>query len=298
MALSRKEKDQKIYLAGKIFTPATPIISKELFSGRNDQIIMIIDAINTPGQHPIIYGERGVGKTSLANVISDILASQGEHVISIRINCDNTDDFSSIWEKVLGEITSTTTLNKPGFVSNIHQETESFTNDILRDDKGKIIITPNLVRKKLSIIGEGRVLICILDEFDRIENDEAKQLISDTIKSLSDFSSPVTLFLVGVAESIGDLVSKHESIERSLVQVRMPRMSIQEVRDIITTGVSKLEMGIEDNEVVWALLLCYCPIFSLNLLCPPLRLSPLAFLPIRQRDLYLWGYRPLLPMPG
>jgi len=56
--------------AGLVFTPNTPIDQRALFAGRGDQIRRIIDAVNQAGQHAILFGERGVGKTSLANVIS------------------------------------------------------------------------------------------------------------------------------------------------------------------------------------------------------------------------------------
>ena len=55
--------------AGKVFTPAVPVSERELFSGRIDQLRRVFDAINQHGQHAIIFGERGVGKTSLANII-------------------------------------------------------------------------------------------------------------------------------------------------------------------------------------------------------------------------------------
>jgi Holliday junction resolvasome RuvABC ATP-dependent DNA helicase subunit len=37
-----------------------------------------MDAINQQGQHVLIYGERGVGKTSLANVLSGFLKTMGQ----------------------------------------------------------------------------------------------------------------------------------------------------------------------------------------------------------------------------
>ena len=47
-----------------------------------------MDAANQAGQHAIIYGERGVGKTSLANVISHFLQPfTSETIISARVNC-------------------------------------------------------------------------------------------------------------------------------------------------------------------------------------------------------------------
>src|ERR1017187_1498602 len=55
--------------AGKVLQPRTPITNRELFAGRWSQLTTVADAVAQPGLHVAIYGERGVGKTSLANVV-------------------------------------------------------------------------------------------------------------------------------------------------------------------------------------------------------------------------------------
>ena len=88
-----------------MFTPAIPISEDDLFAGRADQVDKAIDAINQRGQHAVVYGERGVGKTSLANVLSSRLVSHsGAQAIAPRVNCDATDNFSSLWHKVLAKV--------------------------------------------------------------------------------------------------------------------------------------------------------------------------------------------------
>ena len=53
----------------EVFTPSAPIDSMALFRGRSTQIQMLVEAVSQIGQHAIVYGERGVGKTSMANVL-------------------------------------------------------------------------------------------------------------------------------------------------------------------------------------------------------------------------------------
>jgi len=84
------------------FSPASAISRKDFFRGRNAALRRIIDAVNQAGQHVIIYGERGVGKTSLANVIADFLRPlSSEQIASHRINCFRESSFDSIWRKFL-----------------------------------------------------------------------------------------------------------------------------------------------------------------------------------------------------
>jgi Holliday junction resolvasome RuvABC ATP-dependent DNA helicase subunit len=66
---------------GSVFSPAAPIREKDVFAGRRDQLRMVIDAINQQGQHALIYGERGVGKTALANVVAAFLKSMGQSAL-------------------------------------------------------------------------------------------------------------------------------------------------------------------------------------------------------------------------
>ena len=71
--------------------------------------------------------------------------------------------------------------------------------------------------------------------------------MADTIKNLSDFSVDATILLIGVADSVDELVSEHQSIERALVQVPLPRMSNNEIGEIITKGIKGLGMAITDD---------------------------------------------------
>ncbi len=78
-----------------LFTPASPINEKSLFADRPVQVRKVLDTISQRGQHAIIYGERGVGKTSLANVLSDFLSGLGRTVVAPRVavaSCDNYAD--------------------------------------------------------------------------------------------------------------------------------------------------------------------------------------------------------------
>jgi hypothetical protein len=53
------------------------------------------------------------------------------------------------------------------------------------------------------------------------------------------------LVIVGVADSLEQLIEEHASVERALVQIRMPRMSEAELLNIIDTGVKRCELTID-----------------------------------------------------
>ena len=90
--------------------------------------------------------------------------------------------------------------------------------------------------------------VIVLDEFDRLPSGEKiTRLIADTIKSLSDYDVSATIIVVGVGDSVSELVKGHESVVRHVIEVPMPRMSRQEQSDIITTRIPELDLTIDEG---------------------------------------------------
>jgi Cdc6-like AAA superfamily ATPase len=232
--------------AGKVFTPASPVSEESLFAGRIEQLHRVIDAVNQRGQHAIVFGERGVGKTSLSFIISTKLSRPGADLLTPRINCDSTDTYTTIWRKVFSEIDLIRERPAIGFQMSIFQESSKAA-DVLPDPCG-----PDDVRRLLTILSDSATVIVVLDEFDRITDEKVRRAMADTIKVLSDNSVPATLVLVGVADSVDALIVEHQSIERALVQIVMPRMSQPELRQIIEKGLSRLGME-PDHEAAHAI---------------------------------------------
>lgn len=214
------------------FSPGAPINDEDLFAGRDAQIHDMVDAVLQRGHHAILYGERGVGKSSLANTFAVRLNSTTRTSSTIPVVCDPSDDFSSIWRKVFRRLTGET--QSGGVQENV---SSAYQGAIYPDD----------VLVELEGFNLNTIPIVILDEFDKIQDENAKMLIANTIKALSDRSVRTTVIIVGVADSVSDLLRGHESIGRSLRQIPMPRMSRGELRQIITDRLPRHGMTIADD---------------------------------------------------
>lgn len=242
------ERIRKQIEVNKIFTPTTPVDESSLFSGRQQQLGRVVEAVAQKGQHVVIYGERGVGKTSLSNVLGQLLSGQSSVVIAPRATADSGDTFSSLWRKVFAEITITNNKQTIGFTAE-----KLFSQQTLSDQiQGEI--TPDTVRRVLAQVGTQSLLIPIIDEFDRLDI-SVTTAIADTVKMLSDHAVPATIVLVGVADSVDQLIKEHASVERALVQVPMPRMSGQEIRGIIVNGLARLGMTATEDALEHVVLL-------------------------------------------
>ena len=237
--MTQEEQRKKFYEAAKAFTPSAPVDDFDLFAGRTMQVSQVLNAVAQKGQHVVIYGERGVGKTSLANVLKHILSrySKNESCV-VKVNCEGKSTPSSIWRTALREIPTFQERPPAGF-SGKKDAQKIDLNALIPDD-----VSADDVRHVLrKLPGEP---VIIFDEVDRITSKRTITALSDTVKSLSDNAVPTTLILVGVADSVGDLIAEHASIERALVQVLMPRMSPTELREVVFKGLKKVGMTISE----------------------------------------------------
>ena len=85
-----------------IFTPHKPITDERFFRGRLEEMKQLLSTLNTPGEHALLYGDRGVGKSSLANIAAQNLVKLTEQKLIIK-RCDSSDNFLSIIEPALIE---------------------------------------------------------------------------------------------------------------------------------------------------------------------------------------------------
>ena len=76
--------EKKIEKSGvrKVFTPHAPVQIQELLFGRSGTVKQIINQISNPGAYPILYGDRGVGKTSLASIVEIVIRHTKESGIN------------------------------------------------------------------------------------------------------------------------------------------------------------------------------------------------------------------------
>jgi Cdc6-like AAA superfamily ATPase len=218
---------QKFRLIAEVntsFTPGAPIDSKDLFAGRKKQRDRVLGTVFQKGQHAIVFGERGVGKTSLANTLFDFLVFMGKFKYQrARVNCSEGTEFGDIWRSVFKQLTY-----EPDADTTITLEGE------LPDNP-----SPENVKETFQLLNSPSIVV--IDELDRLGNPDMQTQMADTIKTLSDNAIDTTLILVGVADTIDQLIVEHESIQRALVQVPMQRMSKIELLEIIDKGLSKCE---------------------------------------------------------
>ncbi len=207
-----------------VFSPHSPIDEETLFAGRTDILFDIIDVVFQKGCHAIIYGERGVGKTSFANILRDKIFNRSKTVKVVKRSCTTSHDFRLIWRHVFDD-----------FQLNGAQSSDYITDETNAYDIFKIfdLLPPN------------QRPVIIIDEFDRIQDEQTFIKMADTIKYLADYGSRATIIIVGVGESVHELFGGHPSIHRNIRQRQMPKMNKEELASLIRKRLPLLGMDLE-----------------------------------------------------
>lgn len=223
------------------FNPSGPVADTEFFAGRIGQLARVLGAVRQQGQHVILYGERGVGKTSLAGLVHEFWNQYYRDtpgIFSARYNCEPIDRFGTIWASI-AEIISDT-FEKRGEPVPVGENWKALFDEIKNGSA-----TPHLVRRLLDLTKKSFVIV--IDEFDQIKDANTIAQFASTLKGLSDYLAQTTLIIVGVADTIDELIENHQSVDRALVQVKLPLMSTEELEHIIGHGYSRagLEAGAE-----------------------------------------------------
>lgn len=77
-----------------LFSPGAPIRVEAELSGRLEQSAKLRRIVLSPGEHALVYGERGVGKTSIANSFYGSLNSPTRPVLPVLVNCGSSNSRS------------------------------------------------------------------------------------------------------------------------------------------------------------------------------------------------------------
>lgn len=217
-----------------------PIDEEQMFAGRSSEVTKMLRTVFERARHVVLFGERGVGKTSLSNIFWKRYGKTLQSFVVARVQCGPQDDFTSIWVRALEELKATATAKGKDEYVNI--------------DIDFISITPSQIRRELQKINPNALPIIILDEYDKIIDESAKTLTANLIKELYDFAVHTTVIIVGVAENISELVDDHASINRALVDVPLGRMSEAELREIIEQRLRQTRMRFS-ADAIWTIII-------------------------------------------
>ena len=209
------------------YTPAQPITDPWMFAGRTELLGRLIKAVEDQRLHAIVYGVRGIGKTSLLHVLAT-MAREARYQVSY-VTCGGSATFSEMFRAVAADIPLL-----------YHSD---FGPTSAEGEKGGTLagllpsgeISPRTASEMCSKVTGTRVLV-VLDEFDRAQSADFGKDVAEFIKNLSDRAARIQLVVAGVAENLEGLMQSNGIVQRNVVAVQVPRMSTEEVEQLVHNG--------------------------------------------------------------
>lgn len=240
------------------FTPSQPVADRRLFAGRETVLKTIIRAIEDQRLHVVLYGERGIGKTSLMHVLTQA-ATEARYIV-VYTSCGANSNFDETFRAAAAEIPL---LFHSGFSPTAAEaEKGASLADLLPNEP----LTPRKFGDLCARLTGTRVLI-ILDEFDRAESAAFRRDIAEVIKNLSDRLGRVQLVLAGVAADLTELVEHIPSIRRNIFALRVPKMSEAEVLQIIANGEREADLKFDPQASAFVVEVARGSPYIANLIC-------------------------------
>ena len=180
----------------QVFRPGSTVINRQFLFGREQEILDLKNILIQPGEHPIIIGERGVGKTSLAKIVlKELELEYSDRTCSTENNTYNRV-FRDLLQKTGYDFNIKEEVNKTGDKANLKgginilsgglEESEERT---IRKELNGNDLTPWDVFEMLKSFNKKIALV--LDEYDAIhEMTNEKQFRSETFcKRVTSFKS-------------------------------------------------------------------------------------------------------------
>ncbi len=223
----RREITQARFAIMNMFTPTQPVTDRASFAGRLGMLGKLISSIEGQRSHVVLYGERGIGKTSLLHVLTDV-ARESSYIVSYA-TCGVSSDFSETFRAVLEDVPL---LFHRGVAPNAG-EAESGGSLAERLPAGKFG-----ARELADLCSEivGTRVIIILDEYDRLTDSSFRQAVAELMKNLSDRAARVQIVIAGVAPDLQELLGYAPSIRRNIIGLPMPRLQESEIQEMIAIG--------------------------------------------------------------
>jgi uncharacterized protein len=235
--------------------PAQPIDTPELLQGRDQILRELGRTLHSPGMHVFIYGERGVGKTSIALTAAKTFGKAD----APYVGCDENTTFQGLVADLCHELLEQKHLKSGKEISGtaginigvFKAEGKFGGQNVLHvpDNIASVNQAASLIIECTEKRGVGEHAI-VIDELDRIKDHSVKSQFAELIKLLHDKRPPLRFVMCGIGKTLDEIIGSHLSASRPITGFELPAISFDARWRIITNAAEKLGMQVPQEFLV------------------------------------------------
>jgi hypothetical protein len=234
-------------------TPAQAISSPEHLKGRAQNLRQIDRAFNSAGKHIFIYGDRGVGKTSLAQTAAFL--HQSADAEPILLTCGAAPFLTTVRDAVRQALPLGGRIKQKKTEHRVKASVGGFGYDWAANiSNGDVppIETVNDAIQLLKYVGEAHSAepVIIFDEFDQMVDNEQRKCCAEVIKQVSDQNLNVRFIFCGIGNSLENLIGVHLSTGRYLSPIHLERLTHDARWEIINAAANALGVKVSHGHLV------------------------------------------------
>jgi hypothetical protein len=241
-------------MLGKVVSASRPIQSVEKLMGREKSLAEIEKALYAPGRHIFVFGDRGVGKSSLAATAAHLY--QSSDATPIFVSGSKDDTFKTIVANIVYQALGRT---RTSIVKTT--KTAGFEWRGLKIGASSEVSWPDIAAQIRSVGDAAELLkevaqfhserpIVVIDEFDTIADVDERGKFAALMKLLGDQSVSLKFIFTGIGKSLDELLGAHQSAHRQLLTLELPKLGWDGRRDIVNAATREFGLSV-DNDVCW-----------------------------------------------
>lgn len=252
--LFKKKKKLPEYEVNQVFT----ILQADVNYVKREEIDdFLSQEYLTPGKQLIVFGHSGGGKTT--SVFKMLKTYNAKY---IKTHCESQTTFEQLIVNAFAElgkyiVTEKSFSNAASMKGELSSEylniKAALESEITEGESTSYapLVPPQLTPQKLAeFMGEGNI-VWIIEDFHKVSNDE-KTRIADVIKIFVDNSNRYPkskIVCIGACESAHELISLNPDLKDRVSEIKVPLLSNEEIKGIVTNGFSLLNIS-PSNELV------------------------------------------------
>ena len=236
-------------------TPSDSIKTPDRLFGRDKALQAIDRAFHSAGRQIFIFGDRGVGKTSLA--LTSAYLHTGIENQPIYVMCGRTNNFSQTIQAI-GNATIPVEkrlerLATGGGFNFAVAGTGFGMSEPTNQNAG--IAAPQSLTEALDIVRfvaskRRGTTIVIIDELERIEGDAEREKFAEFIRNIPELDVDVRFIFCGIMHDVDELLKSHPSAGRILETIELKRLHHSDLWKILTVVADKLKVEIQKEALI------------------------------------------------